>query len=406
MGWGRTCWWPPWAARAARWAGERWQLWLAVVVGLALLGGGFVAGFAYASRSVGDFALLDEIRGLIETSYYRPSDAEQRKLLQGAARGMVQGLGDVNSFYLAPTERELYDQQFTGKYEGVGIHVDQRDSQLIITGVLDGGPAARAGLRPRDIVLAADGRRLGGLAQGEQIFAIRGPQGTPVTLTIRREGAVDPFDVTLIREEIQRISVRSRMLDNGLAVLRISQFTDETVNEAGAALDSLLSARPRGLLLDLRNSEGGLIGPAVEIAGFFLGGGTVLQTHARGQQATWDAPAGAPRTDLLMLVLIDRGTTSASEILAAALHDRGRAELVGERSFGKGTAQSVLRLSDGSGLRLTTAEWRSPTGRPLPTDGLEPDWPVVAPNPPTVDADPLLDAATGRLLALLNNQVR
>jgi carboxyl-terminal processing protease len=190
------------------------------------------------------------------------------------------------------------------------------------------------------------------------------------------------------------------MLDNGLGVLRISQFTTETLGEARGALDGLLAGHPTGLLLDLRGNGGGLLEPAVQVSGFFLGGGpVVLEAHANGEQKPYAAPDGPPLTDLPMLILVDRGTASASEILAASLRDRGRAELVGERTYGKNTVQYIHRLSDGSGLRITVAEWKTPSGALIPPTGLDPDVPVAAPNPPQPDNDPVLEAASQRLLA-------
>jgi carboxyl-terminal processing protease len=380
--------------------------------------GGFAAGYGYGrangalvpplpaelaeriqhSPLVGEFGLLHEIRGLIEDDYYRPADAERQQLLYGAARGMVQALGDPNSVYETPQEREENSSRWTGRYEGVGLHVDQRDGQTVVTAPIEGGPAALAGIRPGDVLLEIDGRSVAGLTLTAQTRLIRGPKGTSVSLLIRREGAPTLLRFELTRAEIQLVSVRWRLLDGGLGLLRISQFTEQTASEARAALKALLEAGPSGALLDLRSNAGGLLEPAVEVAGLFLGEGVVVvETHANGSTRSHNAPAGPPATDLPLLVLVDRGSASAGEVLAAALRDRGRARLLGERTYGKSTVQYLHRLSDGSGLRLTVAEWRTPTGQPIPPTGLEPDWAVEVASPAPEGQDPVLEAAVAVL---------
>lgn len=347
-----------------------------------------------------DFALLGEIRGLIDSEYLRPAEADQKKLLYGAARGMVQALGDPNSVYEPPSEREAGDSRWTGRYEGVGLYVDQRDGQFVVTSPVEGGPADKAGVRPGDVIVEVDGRGVAGLSLTDQVLLVRGPKGSTVTLTVRRQGASDLLRIPIVRDEIHLVSARGRMLDNGLGVLRISEFTEGTVEDSRAALQSLLAARPSGLLLDLRGNAGGLLRPAVEAAGFFVGGGPVVaEAHANGEVKTYDAPPGEPLTNLPMLILVDKGTASASEILAADLRDRGRAELVGERTYGKSTVQYIHRLSDGSGLRLTVAQWHTPSGQPIPATGIDPDWPVAAPAQPQPNQDPVLDSAAQRLLS-------
>lgn len=391
---------------------NRWLvLWL--LVGLpAVLLAGFLGGYAYArggfpwqapapapATSRNDFALLAEVRDVIESEYYRPADADPTKLLQGAARGMVQALGDPHSAYEPPPEREVNDSRWTGRYEGVGIYVDQRDGQMVVTAPIEGGPAERAGVLAGDIIVEVDGRPLNGLPLTDQTRAIRGPKGTTVVLGIRRAGVDGLLRIAVVRDEVHLISARGRMLDNGLGVLRITQFTEQTPEEARQALEALLAQRPAGLVLDLRGNAGGLLEPSVQVAGFFLGGGTVVrEVHAGGQERLYDAPDAPPLTDLPLQVIVDHGSASASEVLAAALRDRGRAELVGERTYGKNTVQYIHRLSDGSGLRITVAEWRTPSGQLIPATGLEPDWPVIATSAPS-GGDPFLDVAARRLLA-------
>jgi carboxyl-terminal processing protease len=195
------------------------------------------------------------------------------------------------------------------------------------------------------------------------------------------------------------------MLDDGLGLVRITQFTEATVDETHAAVQSVLAGRPRGLILDLRSNGGGLLQPAVKVAGLFLGGGpVVLERHADGEEKTHAAPDGAALTALPMVVLVDRGTASAAEVVAAALRDRGRAALLGERTYGKSTVQYIHRLSDGSGLRLTVAEWHTPSGQLIPPTGLTPDVAAAAPNALPAEGDPVLKIAEQQLLTVVASQ--
>lgn len=347
-----------------------------------------------------EYSLLREIRDLLQQEYYRPERADQETLLQGAARGMIQALGDPNSVYETPRERELANSRWTGRYEGVGLYVDQRDGQLVVTAPIEGGPAERAGVLAGDVVLEANGQSLSGLALNEQTRLLRGPRNSTVTLTIRRVGQPNLLYLSVVRDQVRLISARGQLLSNGLGLLKISQFTEGTPGEAQAALDSLLAGHPRGLLLDLRGNAGGLLEPAVKVTGLFLGGGpVVLERHADGEERRYLAPDGPAATDLPLIVLVDRGSASASEVMAAALRDRGRAELAGERTYGKNTVQYIHQLSDGSGLRITVAEWHTPSGEPIPSTGLDPDWQIAAPSNPPAGRDPVLETAAQRLLA-------
>jgi carboxyl-terminal processing protease len=347
-----------------------------------------------------DYPLLDEIRGLIHSEYLRAAQVESDDLVHGAARGMVQALDDPNSVYESPEERKANESRWTGRYEGVGIMVDQKDGLLVVTAPIEGGPAAKAGVLPGDIILEADGRSLRGLTISQQSALLRGPKGTSVELTIRRDPQPGSFKLVVVRDEVKLISARSRMRPDGLAVLRISQFTEQTAEEARSALDSVLATRPSGLLLDLRGDPGGMLEPAVQATGFFLGPGpVVLETRATGEQKTYSTSEAALVGDLPIELLVDRGTASAAEVMAAALRDRGRVELLGEKTYGKSTVQYIHQLSDGSGLRLTVAQWHTPSGQPIPATGLVPDVLLEGPLTPREDNDPVLEQAAQRLLA-------
>ena len=398
--------------RLLRWRATPGLLGAVVVLALA---GGFLLGLTAPSlapvqqvglttptpvRPASEFSLLVEIRDLLRQEYYQPERADQEALLHGAARGMVQALGDPNSVYETPRERELASSRWTGRYEGVGMYVDQRDGQLVVVAPIEGGPAERAGILAGDLVLEADGQPLTGLTLPDQTRLLRGPRGSAVTLTIRRAGQPTLLHLAVVRDQVRLISARGQLLDNGLGLLKISQFTEGTPGEARAALDSLLASQPRGLLLDLRGNSGGLLEPAVQVTGLFLGSGpVVLERHADGEEKRYSAPDGPAATSLPLIVLVDRGSASASEVMAAALRDRGRAELAGERTYGKNTVQYIHQLSDGSGLRITVAQWHTPSGEAIPSTGLDPDWQIATPPNPPAGTDPVLETAAQRLLA-------
>jgi carboxyl-terminal processing protease len=387
---------------------------------LALLGG-FLAGLGAsrwpafgrpvaASSEAGppqpapEYALLREIKGLIEGEYLRPETVDEQTLVYGAARGMVQALGDPNSVYETPSERELASSRWTGRYDGVGMYADQRDGEMVVTAPIEGGPAQKAGVQAGDVVLEVDGQSVSRLTLNEQTRLIRGPRGSTVTLTVRRAGAATLLQIPIVRDQVRIISARGRMLDNGLGVLRVSQFTESTAGELRTALEDLLARQPVGLLLDLRGNAGGLLEPAVQATGLFLGGGpVVLERHADGEEKRYVAPDGPASTSLPLVVLVDRGSASASEVMAAALRDQGRAELLGERTYGKNTVQYIHQLSEGSGLRITVAQWHSPSGQPIPATGLDPDWLIARPADTPADQDPVLEQAAQHLLARIQS---
>lgn len=355
---------------------------------------------ALAAEQQAEYALLREITGVLARDFFKPEEVEPEKLLHGAARGMVQALEDPNSLYETPAEREAGESRWTGRYEGVGMYVDQKDGKMVVTSPIEGGPAHKAGVRPGDVILKVNGQDLSGRTLTRQTLQIRGPKGTVVVLTIQRQGVVQPFDLAITRDEIRIISARERMIDD-VGVLRIAQFSENTPTEARAALETLLGQKPRALILDLRANAGGLLVPAVEVAGFFLGPGPVVQElRPTGEGKLYESPDNPALTDLPLLVLVDKGTASASEILAATLRERGRAELMGEPTYGKSTVQYLNKLSDGSGLRVTVAQWHTPSGAPIPASGLAPDraFPFVAAADPSPDQ--VLEAVVHQWVAM------
>ena len=322
---------------------------------------------------------LDEIRryvtvfNAIRQAYVDPVD--DHALMASAVRGLLFDL-DPHSAYLEKADAEQFDEQTRGSYDGVGVELQQLpDGTLRVIAPLDDSPAARAGLRSGDCIVAIDGRMLK-TGQNDASAPLRGKAGTKVVVRVLREGLREPFDVTLVRETIRTTSVRSRLLEPGLGYLRISSFQASTAADFNRQLDALQQDAPlRGLLLDLRSNPGGLLIGAVQIADELLESGGIVST--RGRETIGDSRFDATPGDRLhgapLVVLVDAGSASAAEVLAGALHDNKRARVVGSRTFGKGSVQTLLPLDNGDSIKLTTARYYTPSGHSIQARGIEPD---------------------------------
>ena len=316
-------------------------------------------------------------------------------LMHASLRSMVDALGDAHTAYLDPDQVRQSDISLQGEYEGIGAFVDTTTEYVTIVSPMDGSPAEAAGLKPGDEVIAIDGKDMTGIPGDQVISYILGPEGSQVTLTIRRQG-VDPFDVTITRAHISVPSVTSKMLDNNVAYLQLLTFGSNSDKELHDALSSLLAQNPKGLILDLRNNGGGFLNTAVNIASEFIPDGVVLyEQYGDGSRDTHNALGGGIATDIPMVVLVNGGTASASEILAGAIQDSGRGVLVGDITYGKGSVQQPVSLSNGEGeLRITIAHWLTPNERLIDGIGLTPDTSVALSDQDLSQGlDPQLDKA-------------
>jgi len=281
-----------------------------------------------------------------------------------------------------------------------------KENRLTVVAPIEGSPAEAAGFRPGDVVLAVDGKSLSGKTLNDTVGLIRGQRGTPVTLTVVRQGSTDPIEITVVRAEIKLKSVRVRMLDDQVGYLRISSFSANTGTEMTNAVKNLVEQQAKGIVVDLRNNPGGYLSTSVEATAQFMDPGSVVlfQKSGNGDVKTYRTEGGGVATRVPLVVLINKGSASASEIMAGALRDSGRAFLVGEKSFGKGTVQNVHELSDRSGLRVTTAQWLTPADKPIQGVGLLPDQVIELPPTATISSeatradDAQLDAAVRHLL--------
>ena len=297
------------------------------------------------------------------------------ELFELAVQGMLSGL-DPHSVFL---EEQAYDelQETTqGEFSGLGIEIGQDRGYITVIAPIDGSPAEAAGLEAGDVILKIDGESIRDLPVDRAVSRMRGPTGSEVVITIGRRGVADPFDVTVVRDIIKVPSVRSRMLIDGYLWLRASQFQRDTGKEAIAILEKALTEGPvKGLVIDLRNNPGGVLGASVDMAGAFLDGGLVVYTEGRHPQAAgrYEATPGDLLDDTPIVVLINGGSASASEIVAGALQDRHRAVIMGTRSFGKGSVQTILPVSETRAVKLTTARYYTPNGRSIQAEGIVPD---------------------------------
>ena len=297
------------------------------------------------------------------------------KLFEMAVQGMLSGL-DPHSVFLEEKAYDSLQENTQGEFSGLGIEIGQDRGYITIIAPIDGSPAEAAGLEAGDVILKIDGESIRDLPVDRSVDLMRGPTGSEVLLTIGRRGTQDPFDVTVIRDIIKVPSVRSRALMKGYLWLRAAQFQKDTGNEAIAVLqEALAEGDLKGVVLDLRNNPGGVLGASVDMAGALLDGGLVVYTEGRHPQAAerFEASPGDMLDDLPIVVLINGGSASASEIVAGALQDRRRAIIMGTRSFGKGSVQTILPVTETRAVKLTTALYYTPNGRSIQAEGIVPD---------------------------------
>jgi carboxyl-terminal processing protease len=342
-----------------------------------------------AAESAATKVPLDEIRryvavyNAVKDAYVDPVD--DKALMQSAIKGLLLDL-DPHSAYLVRQDAQAYEEGSNGAYDGIGVEVlQQPDGTVKIIAPIDESPAQRAGLKSGDVVIAVDGKALQP-GDNEGQGPLRGKPGSAVVLTIVREGTPQPFDVTVQRETIRVASVRSRMLEPGYGYMRIAQFQADTAADFEkqlAKLQAQAGGTLRGLVIDLRSNPGGLLTSAVQIADDLLESGKIVST--KGRVPISDAEFGATPGDRLqgapLVVLVDAGSASASEVLAGALRDNGRARVVGSRTFGKGSVQTLLPLDNGDSVKLTTARYYTPSGKSIQALGIVPDV-VVQPDKP------------------------
>ncbi len=347
-----------------------------------------------------DFTLFWDTWDLLSREYLDKKQIDPQKLFYGAISGMVSAVGDPYTVFLPPEAQKYSKEDLNGSFEGIGIELGfNKDKRLVVIAPLEGTPAEKAGIKSQDLILKIDNENATGLSLPEAVKLIRGKKGTQVTLSIFREGEDEEREIKIARDTIVVKSVNlkfQREKDKKVAVLRLSRFGERTQEQWQAAVSEILASSASGLVLDLRNNPGGFLDGAVFIASEFLGVGdvVVMQEDQQGAKLSYKVQRQGKILKLPLVVLINKGSASASEIVAGALQDQKRAKLLGEKSFGKGTIQAAEDLPGGSGIHITTAKWLTPNGKWVnTTEGLEPDVKIEIPKDVDKDQDIQLEKA-------------
>lgn len=348
-----------------------------------------------------DFSRFWDVWRRLEKSYVDPDKLDYSKMTFGSMQGLAQSLGDPYTQYLPPVENKQANEDLNGSFGGVGIELGYKETTLAVMAPLKGTPAERAGVQAGDLILNIKDDKKNvdvdthNMTLADAVRNIRGEKGTQVILTLYRDGSAEPFDITLTREEIVVPSVELTFVEHDgkqYAHLQLHRFGGRTDKEWLTKVSEIVAKKPAGVVLDLRNNPGGYLDGAVFVSGEFLADGVVVEQRGRLESETYRVDRKGRLTTVPLVILVNKGSASASEITAGAIQDHKRAKIVGETTFGKGTVQEVQELSDGSSLHVTIAKWILPSGRWLDKDGIRPEVEALD-NIETKDVDEALDKA-------------
>lgn len=325
-----------------------------------------------------DVDLFTEVWEIIHNDYLDQSKVSDKALFYGALTGMVDALGDPHSMFLNPELTKEFTQELGGSFFGIGAEIGRRDGYLVIVAPLAGSPAEKAGLKSGDRILKVDGRDMSSISSGEAVGYIRGEKGTEVSLTIFSPGSESAREVKITRGKIDIPSVIYEKED-GIAILKISHFNDDTDDRFASAVQQVLNDNPSGIIVDLRNNPGGFLETAINVAGYWLEPNTVVVRETFSDKRKDKEYTAGKKTGLRnfkTVVLVNEGSASGAEILAGALQDYGLAKIVGMNTYGKGSVQQLLELKDNSSVKITVARWLTPKGRTIEGEGITPDYEV------------------------------
>lgn len=369
------------------WTTLKWSLFGLVGVLLIALAG--VAGYAINDNSSGDsvssgnYALLDEIQQILEEEFVNPEVVTFDTLQPGAIGGLIGALNDSHTTYIPPEVMQNGVDIITGSFEGIGANVNQDATtrEIVIVSPFRGSPAEKAGIQAGDVILAVDGESTEGWSLTNAVDKIRGPEGTPVTLTVRHPDRSQE-DVTITRETVDVPTVFVGGVKDAtgatvpdLAYIQMQRFTDDTVSDMSEALQQVQEDGKKGLILDLRGNPGGGLDATVSVADMFLDGGVVLtQVDRDGARTDYNSQPGGEAVDLPVVILVDKYSASGSEVLAGALRDHDRAQIIGTQTFGKGSVNHLRPLSNGGAIYVSVARWLTPDGTLIEGVGLTPDY--------------------------------
>jgi len=322
------------------------------------------------------FDLLTEGIDIINSKYVDSGKISNSDLIYGAMKGILGALDDPYSVFMPPEDAKTFKEEVNGKFEGIGAEIGMRDDMLTVISPLKGSPAEKSGLKSGDKILNIDDTETNDLSLDEAVKIIRGPKGTKVVLTIRRKEADDAFEISIIRDTIKIPNIDWEIKGDKVAYVALYHFTEIASDDFAEVANKIINSNAERIVLDLRNNPGGFLEVAVDIAGWFLKEGHIVVTEdhgGKGKNRVYSAHGNAPLKDYPIVILVNKGSASASEILAGALRDHRGIKLVGEKTFGKGSVQELANLSDRSSIKITVAKWLTPNGISIQDNGLIPD---------------------------------
>ncbi|MCI0545994.1 MAG: S41 family peptidase [Candidatus Rokubacteria bacterium] len=353
------------------------------------LGGGVASKSNDSAATYENLKLFTEVLSIIQSQYV--DELPPKDIIYGAIKGTLRGL-DPHSSFLDPDMYREMQVETSGSFGGLGIEITLRDDILTVVAPIEGTPAYRAGIQPGDRIVKIEGLATKDMQLADAVKRMRGKPGSKITITVVREGWTEPKDIAIVREQIRVQSVKTQELESGIEYIRLRQFQEQTATDLETSLEKYQkNGKLQGLILDLRNNPGGLLTSAVEVSEKFLDPGKLIvytEGRVRNQNMRFQGTTKKVYADFPMVVLVNQGSASASEIVAGALQDWGRAVVIGTPTFGKGSVQTIIPLSDGSGLRLTTAKYFTPKGRTIHGKGVTPDIVVEGPKTTAVVVAP------------------
>jgi carboxyl-terminal processing protease len=318
-------------------------------------------------------AAISEVWDIIYKDYVDPSRLDSANMSQAAIEGMLKVLDDPYTSYLDPQEYVIGQSALQGNYTGIGAYVTVTDNEITVIAPIADSPADKAGIKAGDVILEIDGQSTADMSLAEAIIKVRGPVGTPVTLTVLHKGDTEPVEIEIVRASFDVPSVNFEMKGE-MAYIKITDFNENTAGELATVIQNLGEEKAKGIILDLRGNPGGILNTVIDVASSFLSDGIVVQVRSnQGDITTYSVIKDRPKTDLPMVVLVDGNSASGSEVLSGALQDHGRATIAGTTTYGKGSVDALYPLSDGSGLYITIARWLTPNGRLIEGQGIVPD---------------------------------
>ncbi|MDO8261294.1 MAG: S41 family peptidase, partial [Candidatus Magasanikbacteria bacterium] len=336
-----------------------------------------------------------EVWDRLEENYVDQDKISEKEMFYGALQGLVASLGDPYTIFMDPKVSKEFDDDLSGTFEGIGAEIGMKDDILTVIAPLPETPAEKAGIKAGDKIFAINGESAAGLSVSQAVEKIRGPHDTEVILTIVHNGFSKPEDIKIMRSVIVVKSIKTELRKDGIFVITVTSFNDDTKELFDKAVLEAFQSNPKGVILDLRNNPGGYLDTAIEMASEWVEDGTIVsEKYSDDNKIEHSSRGRAMLKDIKTVALVNQGSASASEIVAGALQDYGKATIIGRQTYGKGSVQSLINLEDGSSLKVTIAKWLTPKGRSINDEGVAPDYDVDFSNEDyEADLDPQMDAA-------------